>query len=405
MLNYVSSMFDQHPRTRQLDAVVMDKLIHDIVERASGVFLWTVLVVRSIVKGFRNYDTIPELRARLDEYPPELDDLYRHMIQDMNPFYREQASQLLQIFCTVNKHGDMLSAVELFWANVPTLTESITAPVRVVPNDQLDEYRKMMDARLRSRCCGLLEVDNRGEVTFLHRTVLDFLRENQVWSDLRNLNIDTDFDPYVSILSSTLAMVKITTPVVGVRIKSIINHPQPDAGNFEAVLKCLKYNMLAERSTQKAQANYIEALDRAMTTHWHTHDLAPQAGSWTSLVSWKFPDLLSLAVARNLYFYIRDYLNVHPDVVRGHYGQNLLFAAVQECEPDNAVFHENMGRCKMSEKSYVQLFSLLLRAGADPYIHGATGCSVWLYVCDNRIKAFRDAIVESCRDVSELSVV
>ena len=60
-----------------------------IVEKSSGVFLWTVLVVRSLMTGLRNHDTVEELRKRLDLLPPELDQLYRHMIKSMHPLFTE----------------------------------------------------------------------------------------------------------------------------------------------------------------------------------------------------------------------------------------------------------------------------------------------------------------------------
>jgi hypothetical protein len=100
MKNYIDDVLGRRPRMKTLikeDAEAVEFLKSEIVSRSSGVFLWTVLVVESLVSGLRNYDTMDELFLRLDELPRELEALYKHMLGTLVPFYREQASKLLQI--------------------------------------------------------------------------------------------------------------------------------------------------------------------------------------------------------------------------------------------------------------------------------------------------------------------
>jgi hypothetical protein len=53
-------------------------------------------VVRSL-QGLDNYDRVEDLLRRLDELPPDLKDLYEHMLGQMIPSYRREASKLLQV--------------------------------------------------------------------------------------------------------------------------------------------------------------------------------------------------------------------------------------------------------------------------------------------------------------------
>jgi len=49
------------------------QLIEDIVERASGVFLWVYLVVRSLLRGLTDDNSIALMRMRLDTLPVHLE--------------------------------------------------------------------------------------------------------------------------------------------------------------------------------------------------------------------------------------------------------------------------------------------------------------------------------------------
>lgn len=95
------------------------QLITDIVEKAQGVFLWVVLVVMSLLEELRNYDRITDLRQRLDVLPPDLENLYKHMLNKLQRLYFRQASELLQL---VLKHIEIeadcpLTALHLSFAD------------------------------------------------------------------------------------------------------------------------------------------------------------------------------------------------------------------------------------------------------------------------------------------------
>jgi hypothetical protein len=51
-------------------------LLHEVVNKASGVFLWVYLVTQSLLEGLSNEDTMSDLQVRLDSLPSDLEALF-----------------------------------------------------------------------------------------------------------------------------------------------------------------------------------------------------------------------------------------------------------------------------------------------------------------------------------------
>jgi hypothetical protein len=97
---YVKVTVGCHPYIRSLvdlEPSQTGALLSDLVDRAAGVFLWVVLACRSLPGGFAAYDRVDELRARVDELPPELTDLFTHMLLRVDKRYRSQTATLFRI--------------------------------------------------------------------------------------------------------------------------------------------------------------------------------------------------------------------------------------------------------------------------------------------------------------------
>lgn len=90
-----SSIQLEHFTTLDMMVLVRDRLLHsivqknfdqktvrefskDLVEKAEGVFLWLVLAVRQLEQGLNQWDSIEQLRARVNELPSDLDKMYTH---------------------------------------------------------------------------------------------------------------------------------------------------------------------------------------------------------------------------------------------------------------------------------------------------------------------------------------
>src|SRR5947207_1985244 len=55
------------------------------------------LACRSLLEGFAAFDRVSDLRRRVDELPPELEDLFQHMLGKIEGRYQSQAAKLLRI--------------------------------------------------------------------------------------------------------------------------------------------------------------------------------------------------------------------------------------------------------------------------------------------------------------------
>ena len=154
---YSSDRLHSHPRSLSISQEkpgLMGDLLADVVQISSGVFLWVKLAVKSLLDGMTNSDDICDLRRRLHELPPELHDLYAHMLEQIHPkFYLEQASRLLQI---------QYQSEEEFSAGFLSFADDRDEDLvfRIDQHSQLDilEREEAINVRLKSRCLGLLEI-------------------------------------------------------------------------------------------------------------------------------------------------------------------------------------------------------------------------------------------------------
>ncbi|OBT98485.1 hypothetical protein VE01_03486 [Pseudogymnoascus verrucosus] len=153
------------------------KLEEEIVSAANGVFLWVELVLNSLITGLGNLDDIAQLRERLVRVPPEIEELYKHMLKNIDGIYAEDAARIFGIMSIAQhslkrpifdsqRYRDLtfripgLTALELSLA----LDKNQDFAINPSPIDKHDlELRmKQLDIKLRKSCAGLLEVSGGG---------------------------------------------------------------------------------------------------------------------------------------------------------------------------------------------------------------------------------------------------
>jgi hypothetical protein len=79
-----------------------EELVNEIVERAQGVWLWVVLVTKSLLKGFTGGDSLKELQGRLQHLPDDLEEFFQHMLDSVESVYRVQMAQTFLIALAAN---------------------------------------------------------------------------------------------------------------------------------------------------------------------------------------------------------------------------------------------------------------------------------------------------------------
>jgi hypothetical protein len=188
---YIDSKFSASPgyqTLREVEAEYTDRLVDNIASKSSGVFLWVYLVTNSLLSGMSGGERVSDLQKRLDALPEDLEQLFSKIFDSLNPFQMERASQLFQIV-----RGSAEEVTLLFLQFADEDDQDAIFKVRLGPlTDQQKHSRcDLMQRRLAACCRGLLEVSSRGQtqpwrthVTYLHRTVKDYIQEEQNWDKL-----------------------------------------------------------------------------------------------------------------------------------------------------------------------------------------------------------------------------
>lgn len=167
-----------------------ERLLQQILSRAAGVWLWVYLVVRNLRQSLDDGSYPEELEAILETYPPELDDLYDAMLARMKPEYQLEAFLIFQgIFVARRIESKIPSALRFSYFARDRPVDSIRRPLNGISVAEIQKRLSAFEVRLRSRCCGMLEVQQdksagskyqisrseEGRVAFLHRTAIEFL--------------------------------------------------------------------------------------------------------------------------------------------------------------------------------------------------------------------------------------
>lgn len=230
------------------------ELTESVVNKASGVFLWVNLVVRSLLQGMANADRMSDLKRRLDSLPTDLEDLFDKLLRSLEPFYFPHAAQLIQILKAAPVPPTPL---EMSYADEEEASAAIDAEIRPWTGDEVIERSEAIRRRLNSRCKGLIAVSQYGSsnlerVEFLHRTVKDFFDKSGVWDTIIEVTPE-DFDPIQCWANSILMELKTSDP------DSIL-----PADLFRLIQWGIQHIEQSESATRNRQTNYLDELDRTI---------------------------------------------------------------------------------------------------------------------------------------------
>ncbi|OWY45674.1 hypothetical protein AALT_g10499 [Alternaria alternata] len=183
---YINDVFENDNNYQELEDkdTLGQELIQEIVTAANGVFLWVVLVVRSLQDGLLEADSITRLQQRLRKLPTNLEELFERIIfRDVKETYRSEASHMFLVALKAKENLPLMA----YWFLGEDLPKQ-RLPLRM---QQTIKRHKDANKRLIASCKGLLEprfqstTEQRDSlpsailfeytVDFLHRTVRDYL--------------------------------------------------------------------------------------------------------------------------------------------------------------------------------------------------------------------------------------
>ena len=391
IVHFIDSAFHNKPEFVELEKrepKYASELLRDIAQKSAGVFLWVVLVVRSLLAGLVNGDRVSDLQRRLAFLPPDLENLYEKMLNSLDPFYLEHASQIFQNVRAAEEPPTLLCLS--FADEEPDFI--INMKVQPLSEDEKFSRADIMRRRLNSRCKGLLEVDQAvslvpkavdpGDVSltqysmsvndrlaegtsladftvqYLHRTVKDFLENPQVWDRIMLAGPRT-YAPYLALCRSFIAQLKCLEP-----------GSSCTKAFWRIIRSCMFYACCIQARLEEGQSaqSLVSLLDDTDRIATKFHEVSTEEPSWPSKILSSHltgpyeafgSTFIYLAVKLGLYTYVEARLH------HGHFAHD-NDGVVTLLSDATAPWDELEQHFFLSPFPSVKMVKMLLEHGADP---------------------------------------
>ncbi|KAI9650845.1 hypothetical protein NHQ30_000880 [Ciborinia camelliae] len=361
--HYVKSTLQENASYQRLcieQPVQAPILVGKIVSRADGVFLWVKLVVREILTGLANRDSLQDLQERIERLPQDLEELFSSMLDSIDPFYGKKAALIFLIVRAANIHGrsfKLLDTLSLSFA----LDYGTTRAGDVKFDLQKLQMRntKIRDL-LKVQCAGLLETGKRYSpgfeylgyrVLYLHRSVREYLERPDIHQRFLKHISGTEFEPYTPLMWSHIIELEIS------EARRKVLNSLSDLSLFMTTV--LHY---AHEADMVHSDSYIEALDKFATL---THAPRSKSTIWTPK---EFSSFLHIAVNWDLCAYVKLKLNQLPPKTKGSVVHTLLayaLAATDEYYVQGMEQMENSDYLRDRIPPSSRMVGLLLAHGAQ----------------------------------------
>jgi hypothetical protein len=346
------------------------ELISEIISKAQGVWLWVILVVRSLLRGLQYKDSVEDLRDRLREIPPELEEYFLQMFFGIEDFYRPKALRLFKIALNTPHTLSLMSLSFLDdWERDANFVDQILD--RPVSDEEIVKRLDRTTTRLNARCLGLLETVSKREdtvggvvVEFLHRTARDFIADSNTQKKI-SMHVVDDFDVDRFMCKSLLAQLKMLNrkdEALARVFATLVDDFMPHAVRLEAVLSERLMLMLDE-------------LDELIATGCPQHIDVRRSSYHPLVTNWilhmaQSHQLLPLSIQFGLRRYSRKALRARPALIKlESTWRPLLHLALLRQDVSEYSVGTTDPRYLVWDGTYVpdpELIRLMLEHGADP---------------------------------------
>ena len=361
---------DRQFATLRIEHKGYENLVLEIVAKAQGVFLWVFLVVRSLLRGLTDYDTIADLRRRLALLPEDLDKYFEHMLDSTEKVYHQQAAQMLQT-CLASRHPPSLLSLSFY--DEQDLEFSLRLEVKPWTHKNIKDINRATRKRVNARCVDLVVITTEAQnylgavqykIEFLHRTVRDFLETKKIQTLLAERQ-GTDFDADVYLCHAYLAQMKYRPRVNIIPWKGFFYHA-----------------FRAECKLQNPQISVLEEFDRVKASH--REDLSRNVPAALDL---QFgPDrafhqrlwFLGTCVREGLVFYVKSQLELSDPLFETIHINWLLGVAMTTFSWNSTSNEMTPAEVRFWENQFSML-RLLMAYGANPN-HKVMGKFLWDHV-------------------------
>ncbi|KAL4910870.1 hypothetical protein BDW74DRAFT_172330 [Aspergillus multicolor] len=268
---------------RQQNTSLCIQLVREIIERAKGVWLWVVLVTRSLLRGLRNHDTVADLLDRLRAVPEELEEYFLQMFSNIEPFYRPKSLKLLKM--ALNFPGTT-SLMTYSFLDETDLASPTTGTGKWT-DDALDQRLQRAESRVNIFCLDLLQASCWGRerhilcrhsVDFLHRTARDFLLESRT-QDFLQMQSVAEFNVGLFICRALVTQMEMVTQPPRRLIFEFMRHAEELEPQFSQELLPLLDRLAQVLDGPREPAVYIDDIPPGRVLGWscRTQGLLPLA--------------------------------------------------------------------------------------------------------------------------------
>ncbi|KAL8838850.1 MAG: hypothetical protein Q9170_001972 [Blastenia crenularia] len=187
--------------------------VYTLISKASGVFLWLDLMVKELVKGAKNGDTIEQLQSRLERTPATIEGLYAHILENLDPIYHEEGLRYFSILLSADELEIPVTLLRLVCAQGESWKHADKFDLEYFATTHFESTCQRLENRLGACCGGLIDISDKEEensedrdwtvedmeveerkriirgdrtIGFTHKTAMEYVRERL--NDLQGLS-------------------------------------------------------------------------------------------------------------------------------------------------------------------------------------------------------------------------
>ncbi len=340
--------------------------VHEVIERALGVFLWVYLIVNDILKGLGDQNKLEDLQARLDAMPDTLESYFKGIFDRIDRVHRTESAK---VFLLTTHAVQPLSVACYRYLEKEHSEPGYALERAIMPmsSTQLRHIHRSVRDRINFLCTDLLELNETitdqkldYQVDFLHRTVRDFLMEKDMHQELvqrATNNGTTKWDAHQALCHVELARAKSLPLKDEFQLRlnvvfSLIDALMFYAHEFEIMQKTPQISLLDQ--LDRIISGYAE---NEMVYHWTNARDSP-AGLYFE--ERNHNSFLALTIQNRLILYVKEKLDKTPNLLRNKKGRPLLDYALRP----NVVTPTRLPQ--LVEFIDFDMVRLLLDTGANP---------------------------------------
>ncbi|KAF2151008.1 hypothetical protein K461DRAFT_279783 [Myriangium duriaei CBS 260.36] len=165
----------------------LQDLIEESARRSDGVFLWVKFAMDSVCQGMCFDDPMEILLKRLNSLPTELEDMFAHMLSQIQPYYQEIVSNYFKLRIQA---VDQLLVLELVLCNATGLLGQPRLELKTESLKTLSSQCDLVAKRISAISNGILELlpntslylpnDHTAsmQIQFVHRSAFDYMKSH-----------------------------------------------------------------------------------------------------------------------------------------------------------------------------------------------------------------------------------